>query len=87
MPRVYSDDICTFEPVTSADQVNVGDIVFCQVFPSHYFYGHIVKEKWWEEDKLWFTICNLKTFEDGYGRINGWTDLAHVYGKLIQVSV
>ena len=30
-PRVCSGDLCTYNPVTSADEVNENDIVFCEV--------------------------------------------------------
>ena len=31
VPRVYHNDMCEYEPVTRDEQVNVGDIVFCQI--------------------------------------------------------
>ena len=33
-PRVSSNDLCTYEPVTSANEVTKDDIVFCQIQPS-----------------------------------------------------
>ena len=41
-PRVWPNDQCTYEPVTSADEVQEDDIVFCQVQPGDRFYGHLV---------------------------------------------
>ena len=80
-PRVHSNDLCCFEPVTFDGQVEVEHIVFCNVQPSGYFYGHLVKEKEWHHgDRCWrYWISNLK------GRINGWCYLPHIYGKLFQV--
>lgn len=49
VPLVYSNDCTTYQPVKSADEVNVGDIVFCQVFPSEFFYAHVVHQKWMYE--------------------------------------
>ena len=45
-PRIWPNDECTYEPVTSADDVNENDIVFCQVQPSDHFYGHLVSRRW-----------------------------------------
>ena len=36
-PRVWPNDQCTYEPVTSADEVQEDDIVFCQVQPGDRF--------------------------------------------------
>ena len=44
-PRVHCNDQTTYEPVISADQVVVDDIVFCQVRPFDRFYAHLVKRK------------------------------------------
>ena len=77
-PRVWSNDRCTFEPVTSADEVKEDDIVFCQVQPGDRFYGHIVSRKWFEHGEWYFTISNLK------GRENGWCSIKHIYGRLIR---
>ena len=77
-PRVWSNDRCTFEPVTSADEVKEDDIVFCQVQPGDRFYGHIVSRKWFEHGEWYFTISNLK------GRENGWCSITHIYGRLIR---
>ena len=44
-PRVHSNDLCTYEPVKSADDVQLDDIVFCQVQPGNRFYAHVVSFK------------------------------------------
>ena len=79
-PRVKSGDQCTFIPVTKESQVEVNDIVFCEVQPRDRFYGHVVKKKefWWSSWCYYFTISNLR------GRENGWCYIQHIYGKLIE---
>ena len=79
-PRVKSGDQCTFIPVTKESQVEVNDIVFCEVQPRDRFYGHVVKKKefWWSSCCYYFTISNLR------GRENGWCKMEHIYGKLIE---
>ena len=81
-PRVHSNDQTTFEPVTIVEQVQVDDIVFCEVQPGDRFYAHIVKRKAWDtemEGGAWvFTISNIR------GRENGWCAMKHIYGKMTQ---
>ena len=89
-PRVCCNDRCTYEPVRDASvQVEVGDIVFCQVQPSDRFYAHVVAKKalipvWCPVDirtqQHYFTITNIK------GHVNGWCYAEHIYGKLIDVE-
>ena len=64
-PRVWPNDECTYEPVTSADDVNENDIVFCQVQPGDRFYGHLVWRKWFLEGRPngWCSIEHI------YGRL------------------
>ena len=75
-PRVWPNDQCTYEPVTSADEVQEDDIVFCQVQPGDRFYGHLVSRKWFQDGEWYFTISNLK------GWSNGWCSIKHIYGRL-----
>ena len=81
-PRVRSNDQTTFEPVTIVEQVQVDDIVFCEVQPGDRFYAHLVKRKEfiaeWEGGAWVFTISNI------WGRENGWCTMKHIYGKLTQ---
>ena len=77
-PRVWPNDQCTYEPVTSADEVQEDDIVFCQVQPGDRFYGHLVSCKWFQDGEWYFTISNLQ------GRSNGWCSIKHIYGRLIR---
>jgi hypothetical protein len=79
-PRVWPNDLTTYAPVTSADQVHEKDIVFCQVQPGDRFYAHLVKRKEWHHSREeWvFTISNAK------GRENGWCYMRHIYGQLVR---
>jgi hypothetical protein len=80
-PRVHSNDQTTYEPVTSADQVQVDDIVFCEVQPGDRFYAHLVKRKEWmvaRGGEWCYTISNAE------GRENGWCRLKHIYGRLVE---
>ena len=83
-PHVWANDQTTYEPVTSADQLRVHDIVFCEVQPGDRFYAHYVKHKYWvwTEGELngewYFTISNAK------GRENGWCRIEHIYGRLVE---
>jgi hypothetical protein len=78
-PRVHSNDQTTYDPVTSADQVQVGDIVFCTVQPNDRFFAHLVKEKNWRNAAWRFTISNFA------GSVNGWCLIEHIYGRLVEV--
>mgnify|MGYP000288019078 CR=1 FL=1 len=77
-PRVRSNDQTTYEPVTSADMVQVDDIVFCEVQTSNRFYAHLVKNKYVQGGKSVFKASNLQ------GWVNGWCRIEHIYGKLIE---
>ena len=81
-PRVYSGDRCSYEPVTSVEQVSVGDVVFCEVQEGDRFYAHLVARKEWHEwvECYYFWISNLKR------KINGWCHIRHIYGKLSNVG-
>ena len=77
-PRVWSNDRCSYDPVTSANEVREDDIVFCQVQPGDRFFAHLVSRKWFEDGEWYFTISNLK------GRENGWCSIEHIYGRLVR---
>ena len=79
-PRVSANDLCSYEPVTSADEVHEDDIVFCQVQLGDRFYAPLVSCKWFQDGEWYFTISNLK------GRSNGWCSIKHIYGRLIRVE-
>ena len=79
-PRVCSGDSCTYQPVANAAEIQLNDIVFCEVQPGNRFYAHIVRkiEDW--EGRRCFTIANYA------GRENGWCYSEHIYGKLIHAE-
>ena len=79
-PRVWSNDLCSYDPVTSANEVRFGDIVFCQVQPGDRFFAHVVSRKWFQNGEWYFTISNLK------GKENGWCSIEHIYGRLIRAE-
>ena len=80
-PLVHSNDVCCYIPVRFDEQVEVRDIVFCQVQPSGDFYAHFVKKKEWHDaDSRWkYWISNPQ------GRINGHCYKEHIYGRLFEV--
>ena len=77
-PRVFRDDLCYYKPVSFDEQVEVDDIVFCQVQPSGDFYAALLKDKEWHDaDRRWkYWISNLK------GVIDGYCYIQHIYGRL-----
>ncbi len=72
-PRIESGQLCTVEPVV-ASTLAVDDVVLCQVGRAEYL--HIVKAI--DGDR--FQIGNNR------GRINGWVDADHIYGRLVKVE-
>ncbi len=90
-PRVHSNDLVTYTPVTKPEEVQVDDIVFCEVQPGDRFFAHVVKRKeWWdwrecgntpEQGGEWFfTISNIR------GRCNGWCAMKHIYGRMTECT-
>ena len=67
-------------PVTKESQVEVNDIVFCEVQPGDRFHGHVVKKKEWY---FWYR-CHYFTISNLRGRKNGWYYIELIYGKLIE---
>ncbi len=72
-PRIKHRQKCTYAPVNSATDVKVGDAVFCKVGKN--YFTHIVKGI----DGERYLIGN------NHGHINGWTNLEHIYGRVIKV--
>ena len=77
-PRVRYNDQTTYAPVTSADMVQVDDIVFCEVQTSNRFYAHLVKNMYLQGGKWVFKISNMQCW------VSGWCRMEHTYGKLIE---
>ena len=85
-PKISSNDLCFYEPVHhDPANIDVDDIVFCEVEPGRHFYAHVVKYvswQWYEKysrHEWCYTISNLQ------GRENGWCFIDQVYGKLFKV--
>ena len=77
VPKIYSNQECEYTPVTHADQVSKGDIVWCKVRGSHF--THLVTGKKIDGDRWLFQISNNK------GHVNGWIGLENVFGKVVAV--
>jgi len=81
-PTVKSGDLCEFAPfpaASSAEDIQVNDIVFCEVQPRNLFYAHIVLRKGYDHkrDELYCIIGNKA------GHENGWAFKETIYGKLV----
>ena len=65
-----------------ASEIEVGDIVFCQVQRSQLFYAHIVlaieDDVWLQQPKYW--IGNIQQ------NYNGWCHREHIFGILVEVQ-
>ena len=70
---IESGDLVTVTPVRD-EPVEVGDIVLCKVHGADYL--HLVKAVQGER----YQIGNNR------GRINGWTNLSKIYGKVSAVE-
>jgi hypothetical protein len=73
-PRIKSRQKCTYSPVTSLDDIEVGDAVFCRVGGS--YFTHLVTAKKGEQVQI----------SNNHGHVNGWTSLANVFGKVIEIG-
>ena len=77
-PRVQPGDQTTYKPVTSADEVQVDDIVFCQAQPGTRFNARLVKSKESHEFGWLFTVSNSR------GRKRGLCRIEHIYGRMVE---
>ena len=73
-PRIKSGALCTVEPLTMDSEIKLGDVVLCKVRGAQYL--HLVKAQ--EEDRV--------LIGNNHGRINGWTNRQHIYGRLIAIA-
>ena len=84
-PLVHSNDCCMLEPMSGSDKhdaipVHLGDVVFCEVYPSLRFYCHkIVRIDKTAASAPMYIIGNNK------GHENGWCNRWHIYGRLMEV--
>jgi len=72
--KIESGQLCTVQPIATADELAVGDIVHCKVHGSQYI--HLIKAIQGPR----FQIGNNR------GRINGWITAGAIYGKCIKVE-
>ena len=84
-PYVSAHNGCTYTPVTKDDEVQVWDIVFCEVRSwcgrRLTFYAHMVLDAELQSSgKRRYIIGNAT------GHQNGWTDIDHIYGRLVKVD-
>jgi len=73
-PKIRSRQKCTYAPVLSAADVEVGDAVFCKVGGNHF--THLVTAI----RGVQYQISN------NHGHVNGWTTLDKIFGKVIAVE-
>jgi len=73
-PKIRSRQKCTYTPVLSAADVEVGDAVFCKVGGNHF--THLVTAI----RGVQYQISN------NHGHVNGWTTLDKIFGKVIAVQ-
>ena len=76
-PLIKSGECCKYQPVRTHEDVNEGDIVFCQI--KRRYWSHMVLQKTFVggKKKYEYLISNIE------GYVNGKTDLKHIYGKVI----
>lgn len=72
--KIKSGELCTVAPLTGTTSIAVGDIVLCTVRGVQYL--HLVKSMRGDEVQIGNNI----------GRINGWTAMKNIYGRLIAVE-
>ena len=70
-----SGDVTMWEPVIDHSKLKVGDVVFCNVQPSGYFYGHVIHGIGvWENGRTYWNRGNLRSPPN----INSYCDQAHI---------
>jgi sRNA-binding protein len=73
-PRIKSRQKCTYVPVQSMADIAVGDAVFCRVGSS--YFTHLITAIKGEQVQI----------SNNHGHVNGWTNLSHIYGKVVKVE-
>ena len=70
--------MCTkYAPVACDAEVNVDDVVFCEISPGTYF-AHKVLVKEASHRGYWYTNSNIREWVSGYRRID------QLYGKVVE---
>ena len=73
-PRIKHREKCTYAPVSSMDDIAVGDAVFCKVGSNHF--THLVTAIRDEQVQI----------SNNHGHVNGWTKIENVFGKVIKIG-
>jgi hypothetical protein len=73
-PRVRSGAVCELEPVSDADVLRRGDIVLVKVKGTVYL--HLITAL--EKERV--------QIGNNHGRINGWTPMGNVYGRVKHID-
>lgn len=73
-PRIKSGQLCTVEPVTDANPVQIGDVVLCRVNGSQYL--HLVTAR--DGDRV--------RISNNSGHHNGWAGPQAIFGRLTKVE-
>jgi hypothetical protein len=72
VPRIYSGQLCTVEPVPS--ELNVNDVVLCRVKGNQYL--HLITA----------IRNNQYQISNNKGHVNGWVTRNAIFGKLIRIE-
>ena len=96
-PLVQSNDACLFHPIQAvtaedgvhaiqkeASEIDVGDIVFCEVQSSHQYLAHIVLDVGHCDDNIMAPKYWIGNIQRHY---NGWCLRQHIFGILVDVQV
>lgn len=77
-PRIKSKQLVTISPVSSPQEIEKGDVLYCKVRGN--IYVHLCTAIRKNGDDFEFQISN------NHGHVNGWTGFQHIYGKLTKVE-
>lgn len=73
-PRIKSRQKCTYKPVTTSEDVKIGDAVFCKVGGN--YFTHLITAMRGDQ----YQISN------NHGHVNGWITLNSIFGKVIAIE-
>ena len=81
-PMVKSGDVTIYEPVVDHSLLKVGEVVFCRVQTSNYFYAHMIHNIGTWDGVTYWDIGNA----NNPPHINGWCYAEHIFGRLMETS-
>ena len=79
LPLIRYSDVVVLAPISSEADLKVGDLVFCEVQPGNLFYCHEIHRINYKAPAAKYTILSNKGME------NGWCNIEHIYGRVIEV--